>query len=399
MPVIINSLEIHPFLPSLGSPLAIDEIRAKHQDIRPLEIAIINLMADKISTERQLAIWLGNTMLQVHLSFVATDSYVEGVAAGRKTRNTPAEHIRKFYSAFSDVKHRKFDGLVVTGVNALKPRVEQEDFWPEVVDVLKWSTTHALSSLFLCWGAKAALKLFHDVDSHKGEQKLFGLFEHRLVSDRTGLLFGFPDRFPVPVSRWKSPRREDILRAPALEIVADSDEAGPNMLVESEPLNGGGALFPRRAYVLNHPEYETETLGAEYRRDCAVRPVLSPAAALFSGRRPFPPGAQPLAAHRLHLHQLDQGGLRGDAIQHRGHPQTGQVRRLPRPLAGDGAGVRVWAVHISALRAHPHPALRATCSRKREKVASVNGGRGDGLRRKGGRSASPETIQAARSPA
>src|SRR5271165_6230672 len=102
MPVIINSQEIHPFLPSLGSPLAIERKRAEHQDIRPLEIAIINLMADKISTERQLALWLGNTTLQVNLSFVATDSYVRGVESGRESRNTPAEHIRKFYRPFSD---------------------------------------------------------------------------------------------------------------------------------------------------------------------------------------------------------------------------------------------------------------------------------------------------------
>jgi homoserine O-succinyltransferase/O-acetyltransferase len=289
MPVIIKSHEIHPFLPSLGSPLAIEQIRAEHQDIRPLEIAIINLMADKISTERQLALWLGNTTLQVHLSFVATDSYVEGVAAGRKTRNTPAEHIRKFYSAFSDVKRKKFDGLIVTGVNALKDRVEQEDFWPEVVDVLRWSTTNAFSSCFLCWGAKAALKHFHDVDSRKGERKLFGLFEHRLASDKTGLLFGFPDLFPVPVSRWKSPKREDILRVPALEIVADSEEAGPNMLVESEPLNGGSALFPRRVYILNHPEYETETLGAEYRRDSASDRSYPPPRHYFPGDDPSRP--------------------------------------------------------------------------------------------------------------
>jgi homoserine O-succinyltransferase/O-acetyltransferase len=121
MPVIIHSREIHPFLPSLGSPLAIDRSRAEQQDIRPLEIAIINLMADKISTERQLALWLGNTMLQVNLTFVATDSYVRGVAAGRHTRNTPPDHIRKFYNAFSDIRHQKFDGFVVTGVNALSP--------------------------------------------------------------------------------------------------------------------------------------------------------------------------------------------------------------------------------------------------------------------------------------
>src|SRR5947209_1206857 len=129
MPVIINSQEIHPFLPSHGSPLPIDRTRAEKQDIRPLEIAIINLMADKISTERQLALWLGNTMLQVSLTFVATDSYVRGVAAGRETKNTPADHIRKFYNSFSDIRGQKFDGVVVTGVNALKDRVELEDFW------------------------------------------------------------------------------------------------------------------------------------------------------------------------------------------------------------------------------------------------------------------------------
>lgn len=272
MPVLINSQEIHPFLPSLGSPLAIDRSRAERQDIRPLEIAIINLMADKISTERQLALWLGNTMLQVSLTFVATDSYVEGVAAGRRPRNTPPEHIRKFYNPFSDIADRKFDGFIVTGVNALKDRVEQEDFWPEVADILRWTTTNAFSCLFLCWGAKAALKYFHDIDSFKGERKTFGLFEHRLVSDRTGLAFGLPDVFPVPVSRWKNPRREDIVKVPALEIVADSEEAGPNMLVEAEPLDDDSALFPRRVYILNHPEYETDTLGVEYHRDVAHDP-------------------------------------------------------------------------------------------------------------------------------
>jgi homoserine O-succinyltransferase/O-acetyltransferase len=116
------------------------------------------------------------------------------------------------------------------------------------------------------------LKFFHDIDSHKGERKLFGLFEHRLISDKTGLLFGFPDIFPAPVSRWKSPKREDILKVPALEIVADSEEAGPNMLVESEPLDDNSGLFPRRVYILNHPEYETDTLSVEYHRDRANDP-------------------------------------------------------------------------------------------------------------------------------
>ena len=289
MPVIINSKEIHPFLPSLGSPMAIDRKRAEHQDIRPLDFAIINLMADKISTERQLALWLGNTALQVNLNFVATDSYVHGVRAGRETKNTPADHIRKFYSAWSDVKAQKFDGVIVTGVNALKPRVEQEDIWPEVADIMQWSETNALSSLFLCWGAKAALKYFHNIDSHKAEQKLFGLFDHRLVSDKTGILFGFPDIFPVPVSRWKSPKREDIQKCPALEIIADSDESGPNMLAESAAYEGGKLLYPKRVYILNHPEYDTETLGNEYRRDSAANPAYPQPAHYFPKNNPALP--------------------------------------------------------------------------------------------------------------
>ena len=205
MPVIITSEKIHPFLPSLGSGAAIEHERAAHQDIRPLEIAILNLMADKISTERQLALWLGHTPLQVRLTFIATDRYVRDVKAGRKGNNTSSDHIRKFYSAWSDIKTQKFDGLIVTGINALKTRVNDEVFWEDVREIFRWSETHAFSSLFLCWGAKAALKHFHDIESVKGKKKTFGLFEHRCVSDKTDLLFGFPDRFSVPISRWKSP--------------------------------------------------------------------------------------------------------------------------------------------------------------------------------------------------
>lgn len=270
MPVIVNSNEIHPFLPSLGTSAAISPERAAHQDIRPLEIAIINLMADKQATERQLALWLGNTMLQVHLTFVATDSYMESVQAGRETKNTPASHIRKFYSPWSAIKDDKFDGLIVTGVNALKERVSLEDIWPEVQKILDWSSTHAFSSLFLCWGAKAALKHFHDIESYKAEQKLFGLFDHHIVKDTSDILFGFPDVFPVPVSRWKTPRREDIQKIPALEIVADSHESGANILAEVTAYENGKSHYPRRLYVLNHPEYETDTLKREYDRDSGI---------------------------------------------------------------------------------------------------------------------------------
>lgn len=272
MPVIVTSEETHPFLPSLASGAAIDKGRALHQDIRPLEIAILNLMADKMTTERQLAAWLGSTPLQVNLTFVATDAYVRAVRNGHKSRNTPAEHIVKFYNPLSDIRHDKFDGLIVTGVNALQPRVSDETFWPEVQEIFDWSTNAVFSSLYLCWGAKAALKHFHDVESVKGERKTCGLFHHRVVADSTGLLFGFPDEFSAPVSRWKNPDRAAIARRPGLEVVAVSEETGPNILVEAEPFGEAGRRFPRRAYVLNHPEYETETLGHEYMRDRALNP-------------------------------------------------------------------------------------------------------------------------------
>jgi len=242
--------------------MVMTEATAARQDIRPLQIGLLNLMPNKIKTETQFARLIGATPLQVELTLVRIGNH--------KAKNTSEDHLIAFYQTWEEVKHRKFDGFIVTGVNALKERVSDEDIWPEVQQILRWTETNVLSSLFLCWGAKAALKHFHDVESIKGKQKLFGLFEHRLISDKTGLLFGFPDVFQVPVSRWKNPRREDILKHEKLEIVADSEEAGPNMMVESAPYDRGRFLYPRRVYILNHPEYDTETLGVEYRRDSAA---------------------------------------------------------------------------------------------------------------------------------
>jgi homoserine O-succinyltransferase len=267
MPVIVNAQSPHPFLPSLGDPAAIEAERARRQDIRPMEVLVINLMADKMATERQLAHWFGNTPLQVQLTFATTDQYYRAIENGRQSKNTPPEYIRAVYNAWSDIKHRKFDGLVITGTNALEPTVAQEAFWPEVQQILDWSNTNVLSSLFLCWGAKAALKHFHDIESDKGETKTFGLFEHRMISDVTGVLAGFPDRFSAPVARWKNPRRDEVENCTALEILADSAESGPNMLAESAPYGDGQQRYPKRLYVLNHPEYETDTLKIEFNRD------------------------------------------------------------------------------------------------------------------------------------
>ena len=230
-----------------------------------------------------------------------------------KSRNTPAEHIVKFYNPLSDIRDDKFDGLIVTGVNALQPRVSDEAFWPEVQEILDWSASHVFSSLYLCWGAKAALKHFHDVESIKGERKTSGLFHHRVLEDRTGLLFGFPDEFSAPVSRWKNPDRQAIAKRPGLEVVAVSEETGPNILVESEPFGEAGRRFPRRAYVLNHPEYETDSLRNEYLRDRAVDPATPLPLHYFPGDDPDEAAGQPLAPHRAALRQLGEAGLRGDA--------------------------------------------------------------------------------------
>ncbi|MDR3451051.1 MAG: homoserine O-succinyltransferase [Alphaproteobacteria bacterium] len=300
MPVIIASEEIHPFLPSLASGAAIERERAAKQDIRPMEFVILNLMADKVATERQLALWLGNTTLQVRLTFAATDSYVQGIANGRDSKNTPVEHIRKFYKAWSDIRHRKFDGLIVTGVNALQPRVSDEAIWGEVTQILDWSTTNVLSSLFLCWGAQAALKHFHDVESIKGDQKIFGLFDHQGLADKAGLLFGFPDVFPVPVSRWRTPDPVALAAHPEIEHVAISDEGGTNILAETAPYDEG-LFYPKRLYVLNHPEYEAGTLKGEYMRDSAANPATPLPRHYFPGDDP---AREPLNSwrHTAHLY-------------------------------------------------------------------------------------------------
>lgn len=287
MPVIVNAREAHPFLPSLGDPAAIAADRAQAQDIRPLEIVILNLMADKQATERQLARWLGHTPLQIRLTFAATDEYVRGVRAGRATRGTPAEHVQRFYRPWSEISDRKFDGLLVTGVNLLGADVTGEAIWPEIQRICDWSTTHVFSSLFLCWGAFAALRHFHGIACHVGQTKTLGVYDHRMHSDRSDLLFGLPDRFPVPVGRWQRLHGSDLTGHHPLELVSDCVEAGPFLIAENAA--HGAGLYPRRVYMLNHPEYETETMQREFLRDRETWPDLPVPPNYFPGNDPAQP--------------------------------------------------------------------------------------------------------------
>lgn len=272
MPVIINARQDHPFLPRIGDSSSIDMYRAAQQDIRPLHILMINLMADKIGTERQITRLLGDTEIQVQMTFAATDTYIKEIKAGRSSRNTPTEHIEKFYSSFADVQEQKYDGLVVTGVNALQVSMHEEGIWDEITDILEWSKSHVTSSLFLCWGAQAALQYFHGIDRTRRLQKAYGLYEHDIQSDKTGLLSGFPDKFPVPVSNWDHTHEDDIRACDKLEMVSANPLTGAGFITEPRPYDDGKHHYPYRLFILNHPEYETDILGNEYKRDSATRP-------------------------------------------------------------------------------------------------------------------------------
>lgn len=292
MPVIVNALtdSRHPFLPSVRDGSSLQRAVADSQAIRPLRIFVLNLMADKLGTERQLTHWIGKSPIQTHITFGATDSYVQGVADGNiRPKNTDPSHIAKFYAPFSTVEGQKFDGVIVTGVNAKERDVTREPIWPEVNRILEWTKSNATSSLFLCWGAHAALRHFHDVDRHRSEEKTHGVFEHHTVKDTTGLLAGFSDRYPMPVSRWHEIRHQDLVMCPSLEIASVSKEAGVGIVIESEAYGDGKRRFPHRFYLLTHPEYDTRTLKEEYERDRALNASTSHPQNYFTNSDPLRP--------------------------------------------------------------------------------------------------------------
>lgn len=227
-----------------------DENCAIHQDIRPLEIIVLNLMPIKQDTELQLLRSLSNTPLQVNVSFFRP--------ATHESKNTPAEHLERFYTHFDDIKHRKFDGLIITGAPVEKLDFEEVDFWPELEEIMKWSVTNVTSTLHICWGAQAGLYYHHGIKKYELSKKLSGVYKHYTFHKRTPLVRGFDDSFLVPQSRYTGVSKEDIVADERLEIVAESDEAGPYLIIG----DGGKNIF-----VTGHPEYDTYTLDIEYKRD------------------------------------------------------------------------------------------------------------------------------------
>ena len=227
-----------------------DHQRACTQDIRPLQILLLNLMPTKIVTETQLSRLLGNTPLQVQLELMTMSTH--------QSKNVSQEHLLSFYKTFDQIKDRRFDGMVITGAPVEQMDFEQVDYWPELCRIMEWSKTHVHSTLHICWGAQAGLYYHYGIRKRPLPEKLFGVYPHHADYKRAILLRGFDDEFWVPHSRHTTVAREDIEGAEGLKILASSQEAGVYAV-----MNGQG----RQIFITGHSEYDPDTLKREYLRD------------------------------------------------------------------------------------------------------------------------------------
>jgi homoserine O-succinyltransferase len=228
------------------------EVRARHQDIRPLRVAILNLMPTKIVTETQFLRLLGNSPLQVDVTLLHMASH--------RAKNVSADHLINHYKSFAQVRRQKFDGLVVTGAPVEDLPFEDVDYWPELVEIMDWAESNVFTSLFICWGAQAGLYHYYGIPKYPLPEKMFGVFPHRILEPYHELLRGFDDIFLAPHSRHTEIRRADIERVPQLVILAESNEAGIHILASRDGL---------KTFVTGHSEYDPLTLKEEYERDLA----------------------------------------------------------------------------------------------------------------------------------
>ena len=260
------------------------ETVAIRQDIRPLQIGLLNLMPNKIKTEVQMARLVGASPLQVELSLVRVGAH--------RAKNTSEDHLLAFYDTWEEVKHRKFDGFIITGAPIETLDYEDVTYWDEMKQIFDWTTTNVHSTLNVCWGAMAAIYHFHGVPKYTLDEKAFGVYRHHNRKPSSIYLNGFSDDFEVPVSRWTEIRAEDIRAVPDLEILLDSDEMGV-CLVEEKAGN--------RLYIFNHVEYDSTSLADEYFRDVSAGvPIKMP-------RNYFPhndPALPPQNRWRGHAHLL-----------------------------------------------------------------------------------------------
>lgn len=224
--------------------------RAMTQDIRPLKIVILNLMPKKIVTENQLLRYLSNTPLQVEIKLIQTRTYT--------CHNTPEEHLKKFYGYFDDIKDEKFDGLIITGAPVETMKFEDVAYWEELTEIMEWSKTNVYSTLHICWAAQAGLYYHYKVPKYLLKEKMFGIFDHKVLDEKADLTRGLSDIFKAPHSRHTEVRREDIENKEDLKILAESDDAGVFIVSSKDG---------RKVFITGHLEYDRNTLKDEYERD------------------------------------------------------------------------------------------------------------------------------------
>lgn len=227
-----------------------DETRSAHQDIRPIEIGILNLMPLKEDNELQTLRSLSNTPLQVNVTFMTVSSH--------ESAHTSQKHLDQFYVTLDDIRDRNLDGLIITGAPVEQMDFEEVDYWDEVCEIMDWAQTHVTSTLHVCWGAQAGLYHYYGIKKHRMDKKVFGVYEHRVMNRKVPLVRGFDDYFMAPHSRHTEMSREDIEAEPDLTILAESEEAGVFLVIDNDG---------RKIFLMGHPEYDRLTLHKEYMRD------------------------------------------------------------------------------------------------------------------------------------
>lgn len=236
-----------------------DEHRAIHQDIRPIKIGLLNLMPLKEDTELQLLRSLSNTPLQVDVTFVTVSTH--------ESKHTPTSHLNQFYQKFCEIKEKKFDGFIITGAPVEQMPFESVDYWEELKEIMEWSKTHVTSTLHLCWGAQAGIYYHYGIGKVPLDQKIFGVFWHKVMNRKIPLVRGFDDRFLAPHSRHTEVPMEKIRTDRRLTVLAESEEAGLFLAM---------AEAGRQIFVMGHPEYDRMTLDSEYRRDLSRGLPIAP---------------------------------------------------------------------------------------------------------------------------
>ena len=264
--------------------MIVTEETANRQDIRPLRIALLNLMPNKIKTETQFARLVGATPLQVELTLVRMTNHTP--------KNTAQEHMLAFYQTWEDVRHEKFDGLIVTGAPIELLKFEDVTYWQELSRIFEWTQANVHSSIHICWGAQAALHHFHGVGKHALSAKAFGVYRHRNLNPSSVYLRGFSDDFSMPVSRWTEVRKDDLPTDQDLEILMESEEVGLCLINDRRH---------RCLYKFNHIEYDSTSLAEEYERDVATGKPINIPANYYPGNNAK---ARPENRWRSHAHLL-----------------------------------------------------------------------------------------------